>query len=73
MICGVNAVAVCVSSGTEHGPPGPPGLPAAPAVASASRCGSGPAATPPPGTAAEYVWGRTARRGEETLEADAVS
>lgn len=49
--------------GTEAGPPGPRGLPAAPRVGSASRCGSGPAATPPRGTGAGCAWGRTARRG----------
>ena len=49
--------------GTEAGPPGPRGPPAAPRVASASRCGSGPAATPPRGTGAACAWGRTARRG----------
>ena len=50
-------------AGTEAGPPGPRGLPAAPRVGSASRCGSGPAATPPRGTGAGCAWGRTARRG----------
>lgn len=49
--------------GTEAGPPGPRGPPAAPRVASASRCGSGHAATPPRGTGAACAWGRTARRG----------
>lgn len=49
--------------GTEAGRPGPRGPPAAPRVASASRCDSGPAATPPRGTGAGCAWGRTARRG----------
>lgn len=49
--------------GTEAGPPGPPGLPAAPRAGSASRCASGPAATPRPGTGAGCAWARTERKG----------
>lgn len=47
----------------EAGPPGPPGLPAAPPVGLASRCASGPAATPRPGTGAGCAWDRTGRKG----------
>lgn len=52
-----------VSAGTAAGRPGPPGRPAAPPAASASRCGSAPAATPRRATGAACAWGRTARRG----------
>lgn len=48
--------------GMEAGPPGPRGLPVAPPVGSASRCGSGPAATPLRGTGAGCAWDRTARK-----------
>lgn len=58
-----SATALFPPPGMEAGPPGPPGLPAAPLAGSASRCASGPAATPRPGTAAGCVWGRTARKG----------